>query len=380
MSKEWLDELNIPVVKDRHYWFVRTTGGVHYEDFIMHDYIAIGWNYISISALLNKSEDTVKRLIETNEAARVESTLDPEELVESGVDDNREKGKSSVKKAVSLIYNKINRFVNEFREGDIVLIPSRNSDVISIGVLVGPVYEDTLYVQKYYQDNPMTDLCLCPFYKRRKVQWLKHIIKTDLDVFLARAISAQHSVSCVDEFANLINRSVYDIYATDNHLHTTIHAGHPDGLSFAELKTFVNGMDDGMAMIASAMGINYKPEEMDVKIMIHSPGLMEICALVAGSGIIVCALIFAINQYRHGGKTKLNFKIKFAGQELEFHAEHESEGTLSYQQEIKKLDIKKIEKLIEIQDKLGIEYPEVEIADNMSLASASEISTKNNIF
>lgn len=372
MSENWLAELNIPVITDRHYWFVRTSGGSHYEDFVMHNYIAIGWDYISVSALLNSSEDTIKRLIEFNETIAPENEFDQEDPPDSESEELSEKNKSSVKKAVSLIYNKINRFVNEFHDGDIVLVPSRNSDFISIGVLVGPVYEDATYVQKYYQDNPLTELCLCPFHKRRKVRWLKHISKPDLDVFLARAISAQHSVSCIDDFAWLINRSVYDIYATDDHLHTTIHAGHPNGLSFAELKDFVNSMDDGLSMMANAMGIEYRPDEMDVKIMIHSPGILEICALIATSGLVLSALIFSLNHYRHGGKTKLSFKLNIAGQELEFNAEDESPGTTTHLQNEKKLELEKLDRLIALQERLGIEYPELNFTELASLARKSE--------
>lgn len=47
------------------FWMIRTKSGVYYNEFIRNKYIAIGWNAVLKSALLEATEDNLHRLIET---------------------------------------------------------------------------------------------------------------------------------------------------------------------------------------------------------------------------------------------------------------------------------------------------------------------------
>ena len=47
--------LNIPKVSaERHYWIIRTNGGTYYEDFVLHQYISIAWDYATLNILNNR--------------------------------------------------------------------------------------------------------------------------------------------------------------------------------------------------------------------------------------------------------------------------------------------------------------------------------------
>ena len=62
--------LKIPAVpEDIHYWIIRTNGGDYYDDFVLHEYISISWDYVSLNILYNKEDDEIKRLIEIYEKA-----------------------------------------------------------------------------------------------------------------------------------------------------------------------------------------------------------------------------------------------------------------------------------------------------------------------
>lgn len=348
MNIELAKEMNIPVVEDRHYWFVRTTGGTHYEDFTTNGYISIGWDYLSIEYFRKNPEEVVKKQIEKSERNQ------PTEA-----EDSRGESGRALKQAVTMIYNKIDRFVNQFNLGDVVLVPSKNSEKLAIGIITSDVYEDSTYVQKFIVLNPDSEIVPCPYYKRRNVKWIKGIEKSQIDIFLAKALNAQHSISNIDDCASLINRSIYNFYATDTDIHAIIHAGHPDGLSLKELKDLVNALDAGLAMGADVAGENYDPNQIDVKITIHSPGLLEICGLIATSGLTISVMLFALSHYRHGGKAKGKFQCKFGEMELSFEYDHESKGELEYQQGAKKLNAEILENLISLEKKLDITYPEI---------------------
>lgn len=166
MNIELAKEMNIPVVEDRHYWFVRTTGGTHYEDFTTNGYISIGWDYLSIEYFRKNPEEVVKKQIEKSERNQ------PTEA-----EDSRGESGQALKQAVTMIYNKIDRFVNQFNLGDVVLVPSKNSEKLAIGIITSDVYEDSTYVQKFIVLNPDSEIVPCPYYKRRNVKWIKGIGK-----------------------------------------------------------------------------------------------------------------------------------------------------------------------------------------------------------
>ena len=157
MKNNLLKLFHIPEVpNDTRYWIIRTNGGEYYEDFILHGYISISWDYISLNTLYNKSEDEIKRLIEVYE-----------KISSSELDDDESDG--TTKGKITSILNKINRFVFEIDKDDIILIPSKNSDRVTIARVIGEAYETENYVEGYLKENPTTEITPCPYKKRRKI-------------------------------------------------------------------------------------------------------------------------------------------------------------------------------------------------------------------
>ena len=131
--------LHIPSISPtRHYWIIRTNGGDYYDDFILHQYISIAWDYVTLNILNNQPEDAIKRLIE-----EYESHSSP---VKEDIEDDSD---GTAKGTITSIYNKIWRFVFEIQKGDIILIPSKNSDSITIAEVIGDTYERSNYVEDY---------------------------------------------------------------------------------------------------------------------------------------------------------------------------------------------------------------------------------------
>ena len=265
MESNLLSLLHIPTISnDIHYWIIRTNGGEYYDDFILHQYVSISWDYVSLNTLNTKAEDEIKRLIEVYE--KTSSSVNN--------DDDESDGTSKVK--ITAILNKINRFVFEIHKEDILLIPSKNSDRITIARVIGDVYETEFYVETYLKENPDTTITPCPYRKRRKIKTLKTINKNEMDIYLVKGFNSQHALSNMDEYAPYINRTIYGIYSKGDELHTTIHAGHPNGLTLKELVKLTACIEESARSIAEQCEIPFDSSEIEVKLNIHSPGLIEI--------------------------------------------------------------------------------------------------------
>ena len=348
MDNNLLSLLNIPVVPENiHYWIIRTNGGDYYDDFILHNYISISWDYVSLNILYNKNDDEIKRLIEIYEK---NSTLKEDSDDES---DGTTKGK------ITAILNKINRFVFEIDKGDIILIPSKNSDRITIAEVSGDVYETENYVETYLQANPTTEIVPCPYRKRRKIKILKTITKGQMDIYLAKGFNSQHALSNMDEYAPYINRTIYNIYSKGDELHTTLHAGHPNGLTLKELIEFSTQLEKAASSIAQQCEIPFDSSQVEVKLNIHSPGLIELIGSLSGAGIVISLLMFSVNNLINGGKLNISYKRDAQTGKTDFSVTSETPGISGNAQKSKRIELKEKEELLELVNKLDVKTPEV---------------------
>lgn len=341
--------LQIPCVStERHYWVIRTNGGDYYQDFVLHQYISIAWDHISLKLLNNLNDDEIKRLIESYEKSTPFAMDDIDES-----DDRTPKGK------VTTIFNKIQRFVFEIERGDIVLIPSKDSNLISIAEVIGDVYEDTNYVETYLSKEPNTELTLCPYFKRRKIRTLKTIEKRNLDIYLSKGFGSQHALSNMDEYASYIDRTIYGIYSKGDELHTTIHAGHPNGLTLKELVSLSKSLEEAASSLATQCEISFDSSEIEVKLNIHSPGIIELISYAAGAGIVLSILAFSLNNIINGGKFNLTFKKDAATKNIDFSIDSESSGIRGNNQKDKKLELQSKTELLQLVSDLGIKSPDI---------------------
>lgn len=354
IANQILTQLGVETVQKRKYWLVRTDGGANYEDFTVNNYIAIGWNYISAEAFKEKRESDIKAIIASQE--RLAPTQDDDE------EDLQGKGLAG---RITSIYNKLSRFICEFSIGDIVIIPSRNTNRISIGIITGEVEENSSYASDYIRENPETLIALCPYTKRRSVSWLKGINKENIDVYLVKAFSSHHAISDLSDYADYINRELYPIYTRNNNIHSIIRTGHPNGLTFGELKALIDLFAETMDAVSSAANAQYDINDVKVKLNINSPGVIEIISSLSGAGIFVAIAMMAWNHVKSGGKLKISLKIK---ETVEFSTETESLGIEGRRNEALKIEadrqIREISllnelKLRELNQRLEMDIPQI---------------------
>lgn len=241
---------------------------------------------------------------------------------------------------------------------DIVLVPSKDSDRISIGVIKSTVYEDSQYVQNYLSEDPNTELTLCPYFKRRKVQWIKHLTKQTADIYLMKAFNSQHALSKMNDYAPYIDRTIYPIYKKNDEVHSTLHAGHPNGMSLKELSDLALNLNSAIADISEQCELPIKEKEIQVKLNIHSPGLIELIGYGAAAGVFVSILMFSINHLINGGKLNLSFKKDDKGN-IDFSVDAETKGLKGRAEERKKLELKEQAQMATLIKELDVKNPEL---------------------
>ena len=349
MKSNILELLNVPTIDtSRHYWVIRTNGGIYYQDFILHEYISISWDYITLNMLNNENEDAIKRLIGLYVGNK-----------EEGIDLDDDETDGSSKAKVTSIYNKIHRFVFDIGRGDIVLIPSANSDYITIAEVIGEAYENPTYVESRLLNDPDSETVPCPYHKRRKIRTLKTIEKNKMDIYLSKGFNSQHALSNMDDYAPYIDRTIYGIYSKGEEVHTTIHAGHPNGLTLKELVIFSKALEETATSLATQCDIPFDSSEIEVKLNIHSPGIIELISCAAASGIVLSMLIFSINNIINGGKFNLSFKRDAATKNIDFSISSETAGFRGNNQEDNRVELKKQTELLQLVNELDIKSPDI---------------------
>lgn len=107
----------VPTIPDdTRFWMVRTQKGYFYNEFITRRFVALAWNNIDSNTDFSES---------SREALKDDILMEFKEI-------NR----------LSTVINKCITFINEIKEGDILIIPSAGSKYITFAT-AGGYYEDT---------------------------------------------------------------------------------------------------------------------------------------------------------------------------------------------------------------------------------------------
>lgn len=254
--------LEIPTLPDeQRTWIVRTKGGSYYEDFSRNDFIALGWNKIPLSWIVNANRPK-------------------EDVIEDIKDEYPDE------KRPGLIYGQLVDFVRVMSSGDYVVIPSRSSAFVNIGI-VGELYEEEpvpqeLFVEDYEQ---------CSFRLRRKVRWLREVSSSE-DVYLSKMLRAQQTISDISKYANLIYRNLYDFYFIDGTLSLTIRKTTDDPVDFLDI-TILQGQI--ASIIQSFREIFEEDFLIEQKAAMSSPGFIELISTKVVNPIIMLLYLSLIH-------------------------------------------------------------------------------------
>lgn len=284
---ELLDALKSQIKKvnnDRHYWLVRTMGGDFFEEFSQRGYIAIGYNEITIDEIKlansykEKTGEHLKTIIE------LKKLKSPE-----GEDIN-----------VQYAATQLLKFHNEINIGDIIIIPSRNSDFVVFASIESDVYEEK---------NTSYLTGICNFNKRRKIKVIRKLFRSKLNPKMIQMFNSRHIVSNVDNYAEFIDGSILNYYQKDDTTYLVLRVLEEDNLralDFGIVPELVNLLKE----YADENSLDINTDEVKAKICVQSVGDILMFAPSWESITIMGMFILLIK----GGEMSFNkengFKLK----------------------------------------------------------------------
>lgn len=323
-----------------NYWLVRTSDGDNYDEFVADNFIAIGWNEISDLNLIRESgSDESKR----------------EQLRDNITDILKQPDEKEKKKQAGLIYNYLDKFVNIMKINDIVLIPSKGSNLIEFGIIESDAY---IFEKKLY--NPEDDEC--DFIKRRKVKWVHREKRNHLDPYLYRLLYRHNAISDANDYAHNIDRTINKFYVKENKAHFILEVRRESEIYLSEITNLMSNTLKIIDDFNETMGTSFDKQKIQMQISVQSPGFLEIFGHIETIFVIAgtYAAIF-------GGKIKI-LGVEFeTGGILEIIRKF-TETTQFYKLENKKLALK------EILVALDVDIPS-ELTVNTYDNNADEIKT-----
>jgi hypothetical protein len=282
MSNLTLEEIldALPKINaNRNYWFFRTNGGQFYNYFIQRNLIAIGYdkiNLLDIKATVNNDADSIRILGE-----KIKNEYGEEET------------------RPNYIASQLTKFAYGIKKGDIVFIPSYSSNEITFG--------EVIETQAFIDNTTINDTDVCPYYKRKKVKWIRTMSRDELDPNLYKLMFSHHTITETNNYGEFIDKITNSFFIKNAKAHLVL-----DVQTKAEIKAkdlFQMGaislelLDD----FCEAENLSYKSDDFNVKLNLQSPGHIELSGITMG-GIVIIGIILV--SLAGGG-----FSIKL-GQEL----------------------------------------------------------------
>lgn len=245
----WLDAFSITQIDENvNFWTIRSKGGYFYNEYITSGFIALGWNYIDKSTVINSQ------------------TID---LLKDGI-----KNRYGDKRPMYAI-NKCRRFIEEIKEGDFVIVPDLGSSRVAF-CKVGEYFEEEIDYKKEIEiinkiDNHEYEISQirCPYKKRRKLELILEVPTSRMGFKILKALSSYHGLSSMNEYANDILNCVYDCYSYKGDIVFTLNVGKKEPIRPRELASLMYGITNFFGSVADE-------EFLSTSLNLNSPGKVVI--------------------------------------------------------------------------------------------------------
>lgn len=255
---------------ETRFWMIRTKRGFFFDEFIQNKYVAIGWNLISKSMLLNNA-----------------SNKNINKSLKDLIRDNYEEKKPGT------ALNKCIRFCHEIKNGDIGVVVGRQKVAF---VYIGEYFEKSLdkfplklekETNKQIEEAGVQDSFACPYTKCRKITVIK-VIENDayLSPYLEAAFARNwHSLSDLTDYANLILSTCYDTFCYKDHLTVTFRVSKKGDINAFDLASFI--------LTSGNLLSNYSQENISIKTALHSPGDISLTAQIIDNLPYLLGFVYA---------------------------------------------------------------------------------------
>lgn len=306
---------NIRVVDEkRDYWFVRSYGGELYEDFLDHNYVGLGFNNVPYKYITDAT---------SNDASAFER-------LQKFINENTKYKKSEATKWA----NQLIRFESDVKIGDMVIVPNKNSDEYSFGLIESKT--KVVEVKTTFTHNGSTELFP---EKRKQIKWLKTVQKEDLRGEL-RSISFTHqALSNINAHSEQIEGNISSLYIKENRMYLTIQVDQHEDINAFDLQRFLEGLTYFYKEFCKEYGIEDN-EDLFIKIKVQSWGKVALRASVYGAILGLAGLIILSNHN--------TIELSILGQ----HLKATNDGFLESVSDFKDRDAERQMKFMKLQDSI----------------------------
>lgn len=315
------------VQTNRNYWFFRTNGGSFYESFIRGNFVAIGYNFITLEDLSKSNTYDATGLEILTENIR---NKHPEET----------RAKYSAHQLLKFNY--------DIKKNDIVLIPSNSSQEITFGE-----------IQETPAFNEFDGKFDCPYVKRKKVKWLKSVNRESLDPNLYKLMFSHHTISEANLYVEQIDKEINSFFVKGEKAHLVLGVQTLNPIKakdLFELGTLSLELFDDFIKEES---LDIESENFNVKLNVQSPGFIEISGEAIAGIVILGVMIVGIagGGFEFSYKDSVKSKIKTDGliEKIRKFVTTKSNNNVKkklLEKHIKNLDIKDPSELIEVLKQL----------------------------
>ena len=273
-----LETFNIQKInQNRNYWLFRTSSNKYFEEFYINNFIALGdqnfdiYDKIDLNIIQNfKKNNIIEKIRKYN-------------LRDNNLND---------------AINYVNIFVNQMKQGDIILLSNKYSNHIAFGELLeDDVYQiDENEYQKLYKKKR------CYYRKRRKLKWYKCDNKNKLDLYIHKLLNSHYKITSANEYAHYIDRSLHDLFIKNDEAYIVFRVWHKEKILATDVIEFIENILNSIDIYNEYFQDNLKKNEIDLKLNIQSPGPIEF-----SGDIYTCLIIALIIIGIFGGKFSFEF-------------------------------------------------------------------------
>lgn len=351
------------------FWMIRTNKGYFYNDFIINNYVALGWN------IIDKETDLSEQSLE--------------QLKMSLIQDYDEKIPTAA-------INKCKNFIYEIKEGDMIIIPSAKTQYVTFA-LAGEYYEeDKTYeeevdiVSRIKDNNLQLTNIVCPYRKRRHITILKTVKSENINYHLYRGITTYHGISNFDSYSTFILDSIYNLYSFGEIFSLQIGVNTQNPIKARDITNLMYGITEYMCSFIDE-------EDLTITLNLNSPGRLSLKAKKAfdhvknNKAIYLFILIavtggkglgFELNGVPHLLKecATLNYAIEKEKIEIEM----QKAEALKQEFELEKMKLENLQKKYELanmlkEDKIDVESLSQNIDIILNSSKTLELGINDNI-
>ena len=252
----------VPIKKDgiyylsgkERYWLVSSGKKEDLQNpFIEKGIIGIGWDKVTAEEVKISNKKELNNIL----AIKYQNL-------------NKFKEPRVFKSYISATANKLLRFFNEIKLGDIIVLKdksSSNSNSIYFGKVISKAEE---YLEKDLYVDEIVGYCN----KIIRVKWLKSVERTLIGAELKLILTSRHALSMIqnEKVKDEVNREMFSYFYRGTDLHIVFGVGEENDIKYDSFKQF---QDYIYALKEQALSIKEAENDFNIKANIQSPGPIE---------------------------------------------------------------------------------------------------------